>query len=305
MLLDRYRDELPSELFGRGMGKGLGITAVPVDITEAARMFLEDTNDDFWDYREDFPTIVSPWDLAWYEWRSPAHYRVNKQLHKMPSLRFGAATLCCRVGTNAEATLWRNVAVNVLMGPYACSKARVSMPEVTGMVEHAMGVTLFAELPGRNLVSLATVLDCLDEQGKPLIGNRVILSRAPGEEARAQPAVLLPLYFAISLLHCKNVSLTDKEVPEKLQRARRRRGKPEKTVYKMLEIDPMKRVLRGEGRSREGGLRQAMHICRGHFKDYRKKGMFGKETHKGIYWWDMHVRGDADQGKVIKGYKIV
>ena len=36
------------------------------------------------------------------------------------------------------------------------------------------------------------------------------------------------------------------------------------------------------------GLKRALHICRGHFKDYREgRGLFAK-TH-GIWWWDFRL----------------
>jgi hypothetical protein len=49
-------------------------------------------------------------------------------------------------------------------------------------------------------------------------------------------------------------------------------------------------------------MKQALHICRGHFKDYRQSGLFGR--HKGVFWWDMAARGSAEQGIVDKDYRI-
>ena len=45
-----------------------------------------------------------------------------------------------------------------------------------------------------------------------------------------------------------------------------------------------------------------LHICRGHFKDYRESGLFGKV--KGIFWWDQYVRGDLENGAVVKDYNV-
>jgi hypothetical protein len=109
-------------------------------------------------------------------------------------------------------------------------------------------------------------------------------------------------FLAISMMHCKNVALAEVVPPAALSKAReRRKGLPLLRYYE-LEIEPMKKVLRSEGRIAETGLNQALHICRGHFKDYRKSGLFGR--HKGLYWWDQHARGDADFGVVVKDYSI-
>jgi hypothetical protein len=108
-----------------------------------------------------------------------------------------------------------------------------------------------------------------------------------------------PALFAISLMHCKNV--------KKIPRGRgttpgRRNHKPCKFTYKVLDIEPMKRVLRTEGQCETVGLKRALHICRGHFKDFSEKGLFGK-LH-GVYWWDSQVRGNTENGVVFKDYRV-
>ena len=60
--------------------------------------------------------------------------------------------------------------------------------------------------------------------------------------------------------------------------------------YKTLVIEPLKAILRNEGRAHEHGLQKAMHICRGHFADYTQgRGLFGK--YHGKYWMPSTVRG--------------
>lgn len=112
--------------------------------------------------------------------------------------------------------------------------------------------------------------------------------------------------FAISLMHCKNVELIDGEASKAERRAaklfERRKGVPA-AKWKVLNIEPMRRVLREEGQIETSGLVNALHICRGHFKDYRNgKGLFGK--HKDVYWWDQQLRGDETAGLVIKDYNV-
>jgi len=136
----------------------------------------------------------------------------------------------------------------------------------------------------------------LEEQfmGKPAI-----------EQSRAWTLLWLayPALLAISFLHCRNVSTEDHVPPAKLNKAyRRRHGRP-LVRYKTLAIEPMKQVLRKQGQIESQGLSKALHICRGHFKDYRASaGLFGK--HKGLFWWDMHARGAPDHGAVVKDYAI-
>lgn len=114
--------------------------------------------------------------------------------------------------------------------------------------------------------------------------------------------IMNPTLFAISLMHCKNVNMATEVPQEKIARAYRRRHGRSLTSFHVLNIEPMRKVLRTEGRSETTGLKRAMHICRGHFKTFDEKPLFGK--HRGMYWWDQQLRGNKDQGRVEKVYSI-
>ncbi|HZT28779.1 MAG TPA: hypothetical protein VE999_13635 [Gemmataceae bacterium] len=116
-------------------------------------------------------------------------------------------------------------------------------------------------------------------------------------------SLAFPAFLATSFLHCRNVTTEENLPPAKLSKAHRRRHGQPLVRFKTLSIEPMKQVLRKLGRIENHGLSQALHLCRGHFKDYRNSsGLFGK--HKGLFWWDMHARGALDQGAVVKDYAI-
>jgi hypothetical protein len=114
------------------------------------------------------------------------------------------------------------------------------------------------------------------------------------------------LYFvgmAISFSHCKNVTLHREVPPEKLQKARVKRKKTPMVAYHILEIAPMTKTLREEGKVDRHGIAKAFHICRGHFKDFSNgAGLYGK--HHGLYWWEAHTRGRKERGTVNKTYTI-
>lgn len=112
-----------------------------------------------------------------------------------------------------------------------------------------------------------------------------------------------PCLLAISFLHCKNVTMKRETPPVQLSKKyQKNHGRP-LVSYHILNIDPMKQVLRTEGNSEKTGLKQALHICRGHFKDYSKGGgLFGK--YKGLYWWDSNVRGSVSEGIIDKDYAV-
>jgi hypothetical protein len=111
--------------------------------------------------------------------------------------------------------------------------------------------------------------------------------------------------FAISLLHCKNVETVKERIPKGIRRRRKRKRQPD-VVFKQLVVHPMAKRRRYDGESaerREDEPTTRLHICRGHFKDYRHgRGLFGK-LH-GIWWWESFARGNRDVGKVVKSYKV-
>jgi hypothetical protein len=109
--------------------------------------------------------------------------------------------------------------------------------------------------------------------------------------------------LALVLMNCKNVEISVTSPPVALNKARERRGKPPLIAYHTLDIRPMQVILRNEGQIETNGLKKALHICRGHFKDYRQgKGLFGRT--KGLFWVDAHQRGNEDLGRVEKEYRV-
>ncbi len=111
--------------------------------------------------------------------------------------------------------------------------------------------------------------------------------------------------LAASLMHCKNVTRLDAPLTKQEQHRQNEYenvARQASCKWKVLNIQPMQRVLREQGNIESAGLVHALHICRGHFKDYRDKGLFGRN--KGIYWWDQHMRGDESAGVIIKDYAV-
>lgn len=110
---------------------------------------------------------------------------------------------------------------------------------------------------------------------------------------------LRPFLLAISFLHCRNVK---KIIPIHTNSiSGRNRHKP-RFIFKTLAIEPIKKVLQKEGGSDKNGLKQALHICRGHFKTFNDKPLFGKIS--GTFWWDSQVRGSISNGITIKDYSV-
>lgn len=114
--------------------------------------------------------------------------------------------------------------------------------------------------------------------------------------------LVAPFLFAMSLMHCKNVVIREVAPPDTRRAKAKKRGVPPLVRYRVLDIEPMKTVLRTEGQIEKTGLKQALHICRGHFKTYDDKPLFGKV--RGTFWWPSTVRGSLSEGAVVKDYQV-
>jgi hypothetical protein len=135
------------------------------------------------------------------------------------------------------------------------------------------------------------------------IANGTIHSPLSLQDQVVNPhGLLYPFWLAISFLHCKNVT-TAKVDPCHPQGKRKASMQCQRAHYHVLNIHPMREILRREGNQESTGLKQALHICRGHFRDYTQgRGLFGK--HQGLYWFDQHLRGSSTHGVVVKDYMI-
>lgn len=131
-------------------------------------------------------------------------------------------------------------------------------------------------------------------------------SAAPMSEMRRfneESYLLEPLLLTLSFLHCKNVTRREVAQPAFEQRTWRAKHKRPLVRYHVLDIEPMREVLRTEGRSDEVGLKRALHICRGHFVSYSPdKPLFGKVS--GTFWKPQHIRGSKKRGLVVKDYRV-
>jgi hypothetical protein len=108
---------------------------------------------------------------------------------------------------------------------------------------------------------------------------------------------------ACGFAHCKNVATVPVNLPRGLRRRVARVTSGQTLKSYTLNIKPMQKVLATQGQVGAVGIKQALHICRGHFKTYAEgKGLFGK-LH-GTYWWPQMVRGDQQHGVINKKYNV-
>jgi hypothetical protein len=79
-------------------------------------------------------------------------------------------------------------------------------------------------------------------------------------------------------------------------------AEPSLIRWHTLVIEPTKKIIASANNGDSKLTPKALHICRGHFKDFSDKGLFGK--HRRMFWWPMHTRGTAEHGVIGKDYLV-
>lgn len=151
---------------------------------------------------------------------------------------------------------------------------------------------------------LDTSGDLIDATMVPGLGVEV-----PDEDRVIFEALVDLALFSFSLMNAKNVELVEQAVPPRLAKKHARKHEQPPSSYYTLKVNPMRAVKHGTGVDSPDGKPPQhtairLHLQRGHFKDYRDgRGLFGK--YKDVFWWDQHVRGSADNGQIVKDYKVL
>lgn len=251
---------------------------VPVDVTPIARWFSESAPN--LSLTNDMAQIVPPWPLVWVEYVT-------------------------------EIDRLKRVGVEVFYGEEGFRSFGLSERDDISIDKKGVAsfsCTLYTESTREVVRELGTSIIFLDEDGFPLTSETLFkpsesLPDFDKQELKGALWLIKPILFGFSLCHANNVEVYDDEVPEPVQKKRRKSGKNPGKTFKCLDIEPMKEQSRRESDEGESDVERALHICRGHFKTYTEENpLFGKHT--GTFWWPMHKRGSADAGEVEKSYRV-
>ena len=112
--------------------------------------------------------------------------------------------------------------------------------------------------------------------------------------------------FALSLINCRNVALEEVDPNTKLSRQvkrnMQRKNIPALEKYHVLKIETMKTKKKTINNDNYSYTKVSFHVCRGHFKTYKGKGLFWK--YKGTFWFPSHTKGSSEIGTITKDYEV-
>lgn len=258
-----------------------------------------------WNIEEDFPNIAPPAPRLWMEWLQDPAWIFEDAAEQGFCRRFRAGVYFSsidlededykrlfkdtHVPNNFPDARWVVLAHFFLEDPGAASG--YSAPP-------GFGFGVSAEGQFRRTSDAAVKL-----VPNPIFFDERVLNEEDIQEMSGFAPFLSIPFMALSFMHCKNVRIEKGPPhPSKLQQARMDRGKAPLVRWHTLVIDPAKAILAAANNGQSEPTPRALHICRGHFKDFRNHGLFGR--YRDIYWWPMHSRGSGERGVILKDYRV-
>jgi len=288
--------ETKQDIWGhqREAEKDFGLEAWHTDVIVAdnvAQYYFDNAEKKWAD--KDFPVVSPPFELMWMEFARPQGKNYPENYPSRFSFWIHAGEVPREVEWNESCGAFQ-----------LCQKVKFECPQKPRWLMRLMLYVKIHGLRGHSgeecVGPCAVYMVALNDSGEIIAKDSSYIETNVTNEM-AEPLHHCAL-LTLSLLNCKNVTVKENE-PSAIasKKWRKAHGEP-LAKFKTLNIEPMRKILVREGGQSEQGLKMAMHICRGHFRDYREHGVFGK--HKGIYWWDSFVRGSVDRGIVYKTYEV-
>ena len=248
-----------------------------------------------------FASLISPWDEAKYHFDAPLYVSAPGDWWKARPVAKKSTSVTVTVQSFRFETISN---IEKILERFSVAKSELQEQE-SGWIQRVLVEALVPiETGDAQTGRIGGGCIILDDDGRFLTDRYGFPSVLEGLELIPNYHIyMLASYFAISLMHCRNVELRDRPVSRQQRRMAERTGKPVIT-YKELVIDAFRKQVRYESeQSGDNQIKRALHICRGHFATYGDHNpLFGRLT--GTFWRPMHVRGSKEAGEVRKTYKV-
>lgn len=274
---------------------------VLVEVDNVAQYYFQQTDCLDVDWQRYYPNIAPPWEHALYVYRAPKMIRGKHGLER------------CSYWADEYAVLIDALDLEDprIQEEWASYLSENFEERIRGAFRWLNFAWLFSDQDERNAM-IGMVIPVGDDGRyvQPHPERRFAFVAGAGPWAKEEYFHLMsdavriyiePVMLAVSLSHCKNTVVEDRIPPPLLAKRNLRRYGIPMNVHKVLDIKPIAKVLADVGGERVG-LRQRLNICRGHFKDYRQRGLFGIQS--GVFWWGQHIRGSSQVGVVKKDYRV-
>lgn len=275
------------------------IASAAVIVADNVSKYYWEQAKDYWTYKNDFPCVAPPFDKLFIEYATPKVYVL------------GDETRPIRSDTDRQGMLieYIDAAGKPFPRPVGTGSTQsFRWAELPGARWYVRAMPVFRSRSGTPVYGSMLKYFAVDSSGRIIEDPHLVFTQAVSgglmeDLSAGVGSMLIIALLAISFMHCKNTVLTATDPPREFNRERKKAGLKPFVRFHTIDIEPMKRVLRTEGRVETVGLRKALHIVRGHFATYSEdRPLFGKVA--GTFWVPAHVRGSLDGGAVVSDYRV-
>lgn len=286
-----------------------------LDISAVAEHFY--VNDEKINWKvTDYINLAPPFDRAWWEYKMP--YQINFEGHLVHTSkmfagrRIGVYEVSNRIGSLLGERLTPRMIGDMLNETMGQVRSPDNDPNIDVPMSHWTGFVpcfivfryLFMEMADGSPKLMVIHGDTVGPNGEASVSTAIHIAWDYEMEVdiiQAFDNFYHPYFYAESLLHCNNVSTEPSHSPRHIRRQIERTFKRKPLEFKQLTIDTSITKRRSKSGKSNFETLHARHLVRGHFKDYRDKGLFGK--YKGVFWFAPHERGD-ESTQVQKEYIV-
>lgn len=223
------------------------------------------------------PNYLLPWERAWFEFILP--YKIRN--------RVGVALMSASKEKYYEKISMKEYAITAhVIDAAFCISLHGNKPQWIGWATQfleADGTSIRTDFGFKNQDTVT------DREGRKIIHGTML-------------TIWMYVEAALVFLNCKNVVAENATLPK--SKKRKTTIHDPDVVYKKLVVTLPGVRNAGLNVKRESNHSIRMHVCRGHFMDHRKNGLFGKDHLRGIYWVPMHAKGSKAAGEVVKNYEL-
>jgi hypothetical protein len=317
--------------------------ATLVDATEAAYWFYEESDQWIWSLADDFHRLTAPGEETWIEFACPPSMTEEGPGRPAGIQRIGAHIVCIpipverREGAVREQMLekffskllsptdrWeaqKSLEDNLRQPTFQAARSRtLEAGIVPGFI---LGIRAYVMMRGE-VKGEANAALYLTEDGRAFpnedLGTRMFFAFSLAGEDPERPDIRIlsqilaqklisPFAFFLSLMNCRNVTLSEPvQIPhQRAERRRMARAGQEPVAYKWLRIKQLQKHADDDAAaSGATGRKRRLHQVRAHWAHYDADApLFGRPGLVGTFFRPQSLRGRAELGEVKKGYHPV
>lgn len=247
-------------------------------IADEASQYIWLHHKDQWNPSDDFGDLHPPFEMTWVEWQTPAQQMRGGRMMEWPATRWAVL-----MSPSSEDGV-RYFGIGFVT---QSKRDAIHSSPIYPVILDDWSVTL--KYSPEHTISWAHSARYLED-----CDDAETVAHGFGYE-------FLAMYLAFGWLNSRTFETELHGPSARVERKRLKRNHFSGLDYHQIVIG---KKHRKRWESASGVTAQRFHHVRGHFADYRERGLFGKPEMRGVFWVPGHARGDKSLGTINHEYHI-